>query len=72
MTFRTLVKSITIQGPVRISIWDDDSEVYVHEIPDADGLFCAELKHLFKYRVKYMFAGGDGALHIELEAKEGK
>ena len=72
MTFRTLAKNITIQGPVRISIWDDESEIYVQELTDSDGLFREDLKHLFKYPVKYMFVGGDGVLHIELVFKEGK
>ena len=68
MKLYDILNNVTIQGNVRVSIWDGDEEVNVryfdhvddlaweHSLPDA----WEELE------VRYMFAGTDGFLHIEL------
>lgn len=73
MTLRTLTKEVEIQGNVRLSIWDDQGEeVEVHEFQYVDNLAIdinnlSNGKQLNRRKVHFVFAPGDGFLHIELE-----
>lgn len=71
MTLKTLVKNVQIQGDVRLSVWDSCDEVEVHEFQIAENLYSyvnalPNFSKLLRMKVKYMFAPGDGYLHIEL------
>ena len=57
---------ITIQGDVRLSVWENDSETMVKELRCVDDLQGAELNEYEEMEINYMFAAQDGFLHIEL------
>ena len=73
MILRTLVKEIEIQGDVRLSVWNDQGEeVEVHEFQYVDNLAIdinqlPNSKQLNRMKVHFVFAPGDGYLHIELD-----
>ena len=78
MALYELCHNITIQGNVRISIFDEDGEeekvFYIDQVVD-DLLwdFSCEQdfeEEMVEYEVTYLFVGGDGYLHIELQKKE--
>lgn len=75
MTLKSLATNVEIQGDIRISIWDDmgESETEIHEFSQVDSLSGTLSKPAFHYlrnlQVTYMFAPGDGFLHIELKQK---
>jgi len=78
MTLYELCKAVTIQGNVRISIFDEAGEeenvFYIHDIVD-DLLWDFSCEHDFRegmedYEVTYMFVGQDNYLHIELQKGE--
>lgn len=59
---------VTLQGNVCLSVWRGDEEASVREILECDDLSAAGLDGRTKERdIKYIFAPGDGYLHIELE-----
>ena len=69
MTLYELVNSITIQGNVRLSIFEDDSEKSTdykgtYDLSDED------IEEFEDMMVTYMFYGDDGFMHIELEKSE--
>lgn len=73
MTLRELADAVTIQGAIRISIWGvpnepDDKVIYQNR--DNDGFSVIDLDEAVEEfadtEVNYMFAGGDGYMHIEL------
>ena len=72
MTLKTLAKEIEIQGDVRLSVWNDQGEeMEVHEFQYVSSLgsHINELpnaKQLNRMKVHFIFAPGDGFLHIEL------
>ena len=61
---------ITIQGNVRLSVWEDDEESMVKEIRQTLDLDNENLKEYENREITYMFAGDDGFLHIELTSYE--
>ena len=73
MTLYELCKAATIQGDVRISIFEDGEEetvIYIDQVID-DLLWDLSCQPEYEngmedYEVNYMFAGKDGYLHIEL------
>jgi len=73
ITLRTLAKETEVQGDVRISIWDDmgEEEIEVHEFFYVSNLAVEinrlpNCKQLYQMKVHFIFASGDGFLHIEL------
>lgn len=72
MKLRTLVKEIEIQGDIYLSIWDDygeEVESYQFEYVDNFSSTLNSLenaKQLYRMKVRFVFSGGDGYLHIEL------
>lgn len=79
MTLKYLCKNVEVQSNIRISIWDymGEEEVEVHEFQYVDNLI-ARLnsmeggKRLLNLEVKFLFAPGDGYLHIELDNPESR
>lgn len=71
MTLKDLVSKVTIQGDVRVSIWDElgEEEVRVLDFFGLDRLSLNDVSEVKMMRIKYMFVGGDGILHIELVPK---
>lgn len=57
---------ITIQGDVRLSVWENDAETMVKELRCVDDLQGVELDEYEEMEINYMFAAPDGFLHIEL------
>ena len=79
MTLKTLSTNIEVQGDIRISIWDDmgSEEIEVHELRYVNDLrstlYRGDLYHLRNLPVTFLFAPGDGFLHIELrDVRKGK
>ena len=66
MKLKELLKAVTIQGDVRISVWDDDDEIEVTEVLAKDHLTSSDVRNFLNHDVKYVFAGLDNMLHIEL------
>lgn len=72
MTLKTFVREIGVQGDVRLSVWNDQGEeVEVHEFPYVDNLAIdinqlPNAKQLYRMKVHFVFAPGDGFLHVEL------
>ena len=78
MTLYELCQGATIQGNVRISIFDEDGEeekvFYIDQVVD-DLLwdFSCEQdfeEEMIEYDVTYLFVGKDNYLHIELQKGE--
>lgn len=68
MTLSQLIKNVTIQGDVRISLWKDGDEVgekYLSYVEDL-GTYRSVLRDFLRYKVKYVFCSG-GFMTIELE-----
>jgi len=78
MTFYDLCKATTIQGNVRVSVFNEDGEeetvMYIDEV--MIDLLCDVSHHpdfreeMEDYEVTYLFAGTDNYLHIELQKGE--
>jgi len=68
MTLKTLMKGNCIQGDIRLSVWDDQGEEKeVKCLTYVDNLACEEdAQRLKNKKVNFIFAPGDGYLHIEL------
>lgn len=66
MKLKEFLKAVTIQGDVRISVWDDDDEIEVTEVLAKDHLTSSDVRNFLNHDVKYVFAGLDNMLHIEL------
>jgi len=64
-----LAKSIEIEGDIRLSLWGDkDEELEVVYLRNVYGLAGEKAVQNWKNKtVKYMFAGTDGFLHIEVK-----
>lgn len=69
MKLRDLLKKVTVQGDIRISVWDQmgEEEVIVKEFSCMDSLRRCDVMELGDMEICYMFAAPDGALHIELD-----
>ena len=76
MTIEDLCNNLELQGPVRVSHWDDEgmNETICYE--DADGIYMKtdlawyEVPAWFRdIDIGFMFVGGDHVLHIELESE---
>ena len=61
---------VTIQGNVRLSVWEKDEETMVKEIRLTDDLEFEELDEYENREILFMFAVYDGFLHIELSSYE--
>ena len=57
---------ITIQGDVRLSVWENDAETMVKELRNVDDLRAADIAEYVNMEVNHMFAAPDGFMHIEL------
>lgn len=67
MTLKTLMNGNCIQGDIRLSLWEDSEETEVEELRYCDNLACEEAAKKWKNKkVNFIFAPGDGYLHIEL------
>lgn len=72
MTLYDLVNGTTLQGDIRLSVWDEDGEeVAVEEYENCEDLSSADLSCYEELAVNYVFVGGDSKLHIELEGYAG-
>lgn len=71
MTLYDLVNGTTLQGDIRLSVWDEDEEVAVEEYKNCEDLSSADLSCYEELAVNYVFVGGDSKLHIELEGYAG-
>ena len=78
MTLYELCKATTIQGNVRISIFDESGEeekvFYIDQVID-DLLWDFSCEHDFRepmvdYEITYLFVGKDNYLHIELQKED--
>lgn len=70
MTLYTLVASTIIQGNVRISAWDGETEKVVATWENCEQLWSGEIEEEWEdFEVKYIFASPDGYLHIECETE---
>lgn len=67
MKLKDLLKDITIQGDVRISVWDENDEVEVTEVFAQEHLKNSDVRRLLDLNVRCLFAGLDNMLHIELD-----
>lgn len=68
MTLTELANTITMQGDIRISLWKDDEEIKVKTYTMTDDLSFMNIpKWAEDKEINYIFCGGDGYLHIELE-----
>lgn len=68
MKLATLMKSNTIQGDIRLSVWNEyGEEIEVKYLNCVDNLACEPSAKNWKNKnVSFIFAPGDGFLHIEL------
>lgn len=69
MKLKDLLKKVTVQGDVRISVWDimGEEEVIVREFSCMDSLRRSDVMELGDMEICYMFAAPNGVLHIELD-----
>lgn len=69
MKLRDLLKKVTVQGDIRISVWDHmgEEEVIVREFSCMGSLCRCDVMELGDMEICYMFAAPDGVLHIELD-----
>ena len=68
MTLYDLVNSTTVQGDIRLSVWKDHEEVEVKQFTYVDDLSYNSVPNKYlDMEVNFIFCGGDGFLHIELE-----
>ena len=59
---------VTMQGNIRLSWWKGDEETHVREIRGCEDLSSVKIGEKAKEsKIKYIFAPGDGYLHIELK-----
>lgn len=75
MKLKTLLKSVEVQGPVFIVVWQDDAEIILFETEDFEAHRHEIHKDVLNMEIKYIFPfvaySGDGAaLKIELKPKE--
>ena len=68
MKLKDLLTKITVQGDIRISIWDEmgEYEVEVREFYGEGGLTPSAVSDWKNKLVTYIFVGQDNMLHIEL------
>ena len=67
MTLYELVNSTTIQGNIRVSMWEDDEERIISTWENCEELFSGEIEDEWMgLVVDYIFCPGDGWLHIEV------
>lgn len=70
MILYDLVASVKLQGNIRLSMWEDDTEKVLSTWEDCELLFTGEIEEEWEVLViDYIFCPGDGWLHIEV--KEG-
>ena len=67
MLFGNMIKNTSVQGDIRISVWEDGEEKIVQYYRNVEDMKCEPCRLFAYHRVKYIFAQGDGVLHIELE-----
>lgn len=68
MRLYDLLNSIVLQGDIRISKWENDEEKILAVLENCDDLGAGNLDYDTEdLDALYMFAPGDGYLHIEVE-----
>lgn len=68
MKLEDLINVTTFQGDIRLSLWKDGEETKVKEYSMVDDLSFMNIPAWAEGKeVNYIFCGGDGYLHIELE-----
>lgn len=71
MTLYDLVSQVTLQGDIRLSVWDEDGEeIEVEEYDNCEYLSCHVVKRYENLEILYIFSATDSKLHIELEAEK--
>lgn len=71
MTLVELANEITLQGDIRISLWEDGEETKVKTYTMTDDLSYMNIPKWAKEKeVNFLFCGGDGYLHVELKGGE--
>lgn len=69
MLFGNLIKNVSIQGDVRLSVWNDGEETAVEYFCNVEDMKLEPCRLYARLKVNYIFSCGDGYLHIELEGK---
>ena len=69
LTLGDLFENVAVQGNVRISTWEDDHETVLKWFDEVEYVPAhhRSLERWLDAEVLYMFAPGDGFLHIEIE-----
>ena len=71
MKLYDLVYSVVFQGNIRISMWCGDEEKIIGEWRNCEQLFSGDIEdEWMDFRVTYIFAPGDGWLHVEVTEDE--
>lgn len=70
-TLEDLLDNVTVQGDVRVSTWENEEETVIGTFDGVEYLSANNvlLKKWRDAEVVYMFAPGDGFLHIEIERR---
>lgn len=62
-----LIESVTIQGCIAVTVWENDNETET-EIIDTFGLVSADVKpEWLEYEITYIYPTERNMLHIELQ-----
>ena len=68
MKLYELVYSVTLQGYIRISTWENEEEKILGIWKNCEQLYSSEIKdEWLDMEVSYIFCPGDGFLHIEVK-----
>lgn len=71
MKLYDLVASVILQGNIRLSMWEGDTEKILSTWDYCGELFCGELEEEWEdLEVDYIFCPGDGWLHIEVREEK--
>ena len=68
MTIYELVNDTTVQGAIRVSVFDDDEELILWKTDGTDDFSTGDADEWWEdLNVNYLFCDGSGVLHIEVE-----
>ena len=71
MTFGYLRNHTTIQGNVKLTMWDEQGNVkYEDTVDGTEDINLCGLHLWDAFEIKYMFAAPDGYLHIDFERED--
>lgn len=67
MSLYELVCSINLQGDIRLSMWENDTEKVLATWEECDHLWTGDIEEWEDLIVDYIFCPGDGWMHIEVK-----